>query len=260
MNFPRTLVTALISLLALCATPLRAQDLPTVATVKADATAAVRNGRVTRIEIDGGWKMEREAGFDFANLAKQAIIADKTNADGSQQQFNALVIYQRGAPSDPWRFDRLFSYGWKSIGAGAAGAAGPGMDATQAHALTLTAMRSNPGGWMPVDLRYVLRVDAFQVIDASIQRAGDNEYTWEIRAEFVVNDTSNYAEPIVKNLQQRLKVEAIQHPQTQQWILSKIAELESTSSKSQKLTRAQLESLPTLADAPFDQLYFGKPR
>lgn len=260
MNYPLVLARVLILLLALCVTPAWTQELPSAATVKADATAAVRNGRVTRIEIDGSWKMERESGFDFANLAKQAIIADKTNADGSQQQFNALVIYQRGAPSDPWRFDRLFSYGWKSIGAESAAAAGAGMNATQAHALTLSAMRSNPGGWMPVDLRYVLRVDAFQVIDSSIQRSGDNEYTWEIRAEFVVNDTSNYAEPMVKNLQQRLKVEAIQHPQTQQWILSKIAELDSSSSKSQKLTRAQLESLPTLADAPFDQLYFGTPR
>lgn len=238
----------------LFATVAGADGLPGVAQVEADARAAVTNGRITRIEIDGGWKMEREAGYTFANLAKQAIIADKQNADGSRQQFNALAIYQRGAASDPWVFDRLFSYGWKSLDGNSASAT---VDSVRLHALTLKAMRDNPGGWMPVDPRNVYRVDAFEVVPGSVRTVSDNELVWEIEGQFIVDDTSQSSDPGVKKLRQRIKVEGIQHAQTREWILSKAAEVSSVNLGRQALTRQQKDALPTLADAPFDQLYFG---
>ncbi len=231
-----------------------ASDFPSAVQVEADARAAVTNGRVTRVEIDGGWKLEREGGYTYANLAKQAIIADKQNADGSRQQFNALVIYQRGAASDPWVFDRLFSYGWKSLDGDTASGA---MDAARLHAQTLKAMRDNPGGWMPVDPRNVYRIDAFVVVPGSIRPVSDNELTWEIEGEFIVDDTTQASDPGVKKLRWRIKVEGVQHAQTREWILSKAAEVSSTNLGRQALTRQQKDSLPTLADAPFDQLYFG---
>jgi len=234
-----------------CAT---ASDFPSANQVEKDARAAVTNGQVTRVEIDGGWKLERETGYAFANLAKQAIIAEKQNADGTRQQFNALVIYQRGADSDPWVFDRLFSYGWKSIDGTTANAT---MDTGRLHALTLNAMRENPGGWMPVDPRNVYRVDAFVVVPGTIQQVSDNELIWEIEGEFIVDDTHQSSDPGVKKLRHRIKVEGIQHPQTREWILSKAAEVSSVNLGRQALTRQQKDSLPTLADAPFDQLYFG---
>lgn len=231
-----------------------AATLPSATQVEADARAAVKNGTVTRVEIDGGWKQEREAGYTFANVAKQAIIADKQNPDGSRQQFNALVIYNRGAPNDAWQFDRLFSYGFKSLDGDAPSGT---IDATQAHALTLAAMRERPGGWMPVDLRLVFRVDAFQIVPGSIQARDDTTLYWEIDANFVVDDSGTGQNPGVKKLKQRLKVEAIQQTMTKQWILTKEAELSSETLNRQALTRAQIDSLPTLATAPFDQLYFG---
>lgn len=229
-------------------------NMPSAAQVESDARAAVKNGTLTRIEIDGGWKLERESGYDYANLAKQAIIADKRNADGSEQQFNALVIYQRGAPNDPWIFDRLFAYGWKSLGGNSASAR---LDAAALHALTLKAMRNSPGGWMPVDPRNVYRVDAFTVVPDSIKTIDDTQLTWEIDGQFIINDTHQSADPGVKKIRQRIKVEGIQHLQTREWILSKAGEGTQTDLGRQALTRAQIDSLPTLADAPFDQLYFG---
>ncbi len=231
-----------------------AATLPANAQVEADARAAVKNGSVTRVEIDGGWKQEREAGYTFANVAKQAIIADKQNPDGSRQQFNALVIYKRGAPNDAWQFDRLFSYGFKSLDGDAPSGT---IDAARAHALTLAAMRERPSGWMPVDLRLVFRVDAFQIVPGSIKAQDDTTLYWEIDAHFVVDDSGTGQTPGVKKLKQRLKVEAIQQTMTKQWILSKHAELSSETLNRQALTRPQLDSLPTLATAPFDQLYFG---
>ncbi len=232
----------------------KANDFPSGAQVERDARAAVTNGRVTRVEIDGGWKMERESGYTFANLAKQAIVAEKQNPDGSRQQFNALVIYQRGAASDPWTFDRLFSYGWKSLDGASPSAA---MDAGRLHALTLQAMRDNPGGWMPVDPRNVYRIDAFVVVPGSIRQLNDNELAWEIEGEFIVDDTTQAADPGVKKLRQRIKLNGIQHAQTREWILSKAGEVSSSNLGRQALTRAQKDALPTLANAPFDQLYFG---
>jgi hypothetical protein len=251
LRFPQLVVLLLAGLLS---ASVLAGDLPTSAQVESDTRAAVRNGTLTRVEIDGGWKMERESGFDFANLAKQAIIADKRNTDGTEQQFNALVIYQRGAPNDPWRFDRLFSYGWKSLGGNTASAA---MDVASLHALTLKAMRSQPGGFMPVDPRNVYRVDAFTVVAGSIKTIDDNQLTWEIEGQFIINDTQQSADPGVKKIRQRIKIEAIQHLQTREWILSKASEGSATDLGRQSLTRAQFDSLPNLADAPFDQLYFG---
>lgn len=231
-----------------------AATLPSAAQVDADARAAVKNGSVTRVEIDGGWKQERESGYTFANVAKQAIIADKQNPDGSRQQFNALVIYNRGGPNDAWQFDRLFSYGFKSLDGDAPSGT---IDATRAHALTLAAMRERPSGWMPVDLRLVFRVDAFQIVPGSIKAQDDTTLYWEIDANFVVDDSGTGQTPGVKKLKQRLKVEAIQQTMTKQWILSKHAELSSETVNRQALTRPQIDSLPTLATAPFDQLYFG---
>lgn len=253
MRFPIPLF-AFVLFSALCGAGAWSNDLPSAARVQSDARAAVKNGTLTRIEIDGGWRLERESGFDHANLAKQAIIADKRNPDGTEQQFNALVIYQRGAPNDPWMFDRLFSYGWKAIGGTTASAA---LDAGALHALTLKAMRSQPGGFMPVDPRNVYRVDAFTVVADSIRTVDDNQLTWEIEGQFIINDTHQSSDPGVKKIRQRIKIEGIQHLQTREWILSKASEGSATDLGRQSLTRAQFDSLPNLADAPFDQLYFG---
>lgn len=229
----------------------RAVDLPSPAQVQADVRQSVDRGKVTRVEIDGNWKLEREPGYEFANLAKQAVIADKVNPDGSKAQFNALAIYQRGAPSDAWQFDRLFSYGFKQLDA-------PGQlpDAMRLHELTLKAMRENPGGWMPVDPRFVYRVDGFRVLPDSITRISDSELSWQIEGGFVIDDTQQHSQPAVKKVQVRIKVEGIAHGQTGEWILSKVAELSRTDLNRQTLTRAQIDSLPTLASAPFEQLYF----
>ena len=241
-------------LLGIWTVPAHADNLPSAAQVERDSRAAVKNGNVIRFEIDGSWKLERESGFDFANLAKQAIIADKQNPDGSKQQFNALAIYQRGAPNDPWRFDRLFSYGFKSLDGDAASGT---LDAKALHALTLTAMRASPGSWTPVDPRNVYRIDAFEVVSGSIKQINDTELSWEIEGQYVINDTQQYSDPGVKKIRYRIEVEGIQHLQSKEWILSKAAEIKSTDLGRQSLTRAQFDSLPNLADAPFDQLYFG---
>lgn len=232
-----------------------ADGFPPPAQVQADVRAAVTNGKVTRVEIDGGWKLERESGYTFANVAKQAVIADKINPDGAKMQFNALAIYQRGAANDPWHFDRLFSYGFKSLDGNVPSAK---LDAESLHTLTLNAMRANPGGWMPVDPRFVFRVDGFQVLPESITYVSDNELAWQIEGGFVILDSADSGRPGVKKVRVRMKVEGIRHLQSGEWILSKVAEVSSTNVNQQSLTREQLDSLPNLATAPFDQLYFPK--
>lgn len=239
--------------LALCAPVLAiAQQLPGSAQVKADVTSAVKNGKLTSIELDGAWKMERERGYNFSNVAKQAVIATKKNADGSEQRFNGFAIYKRGAASDAWVFDRLFSFGFETVGGTSATP-----DDAALHAITLKAMRERPAGFMPVDLRQVYRVDAFKVVPGSAKRRGDNEVTWEIIGEYVVDDTQSSRDPGVKKLREHIKVEGIQHLQTKAWIVSKSGIVRTESLQRQSLTAQQMQSLPTLAQAPFDQLYFG---
>lgn len=248
----RPLFALIVVVAAACAGSAFADDLPSPAQVQADVRRAVDRGQVTQVEIDGSWKLEREAGYAFANVAKQAVIADKVNPDRSRAQFNALVIYQRGAPGDAWRFDRLFSYGFKPLDA----APSTLPDTAFLHELTLKAMRDNPAGWMPVDPRFVFRVDGFRVLPDSIARVSDNEVNWQIEGGFVIDDTQQHSQPAVKKVRVRIKVEGISHRETGEWILSKVAELSRTDLNRQNLTREQIDSLPTLASAPFDQLYF----
>lgn len=248
------LTTLLMLSTALGLPEARASELPAVDQVEADARKAVKNGQLTRIEIDGPWKLERESGYDFSNLAKRAIIADKTGDDGARQQFNALVIYQRGATGNPWRFDRLFSYGFRSLDGDAPSA---GLDETTVQKLLMATMRTEPARFTPVDPRRVFRIDGLRVVPGSLAVVNDHELRFEVDSLFIVDDTTQSTDPGVRKLRFQFGVEALQQRHTGEWILSKTGEIGSTPLERQALTRAQLESLPTLADAPFDQLYFG---
>jgi len=72
----RIILVVFLLLGALLGTASIASNLPSAAQVERDSRAAVKNGSVIRFEIDGAWKMERESGYDLANLAKQAIILE----------------------------------------------------------------------------------------------------------------------------------------------------------------------------------------
>lgn len=227
-----------------------ANNLPGEAKVKADTIKAVTNGKVIKVDLDGGWKLEREAGYNFSNVAKQAVIAVKRNNDGSEQSFNAFVIYKRGAPNDAWQFDRLFSFGFKTVGGGAS----KSVDEAKAFEMTLNDMRQEPGKWMPVSAMYVYRIDNLEIVSGSIKVSGDNELEWSIDLDVVIEDSSQTGLAKVRN---RSKVEAIKNPQTGAWIITHGTYYE-TKKESKPLTRAQLKNLPNLSTTSFDELYFGK--
>lgn len=227
-----------------------ADNLPGEAKVKADTIKAVTNGKVIKVDLDGGWKLEREAGYRFSNVAKQAVIAVKRNNDGSEQSFNAFVIYKRGAPNDAWQFDRLFSFGWKTVGGGAS----KSVDEAKAFEMTLKDVRRQPVAWMPVSPNFVYRIDKLEIVPGSIKVTGDDELEWNIEIDVVSKDFSQTG---LSKVRYQSKVKAYRNPQTGAWHITHGGYFE-TKKENKPLTQAQLNNLPTLSTASFEELYFGK--
>ncbi|MBK8111241.1 MAG: hypothetical protein IPK46_13325 [Saprospiraceae bacterium] len=61
--------------------------------------------------------MEREAGYNFSNIAKRVVGATTQKENGISKKIIGLAIYTRSSSVDSWHFSRYFVTGSEVTGA-----------------------------------------------------------------------------------------------------------------------------------------------
>lgn len=66
------------------------------------------NESLETAQVDGAWRLEKEAGYTFSNMAKIVVRGLTRPVNGVSKKLVGLAIYVRGAATDPWAFSRYF--------------------------------------------------------------------------------------------------------------------------------------------------------
>lgn len=97
--------TILFLLLALPLLAL-AQSFPTDAKVIEDVKKY--HGKIAAANVQNEWKLEREAGYTFSNMAKRVVAATTIKEAGVSKNIIGLAIYVRAGAGESWNFSRYF--------------------------------------------------------------------------------------------------------------------------------------------------------
>lgn len=154
-----------------------AQGLPTDSRTMAAVKAAMAAVTVESHEFTSEWKLEREKGYTFSNLAKRAIkMLVRDNKSGQKRSFEGLAIYQRGATNDAWRWSRFFTYenSIKMIG--------EIENTEELERMTLESMTARPSEYFG-DLTGVYWAFPFKIVPGSFQKRSDRQMSWQVEVK-----------------------------------------------------------------------------
>ena len=221
-----------------------AQNLPADNQTLADAKNAIKTASVVKAEFSGDWKMEKESGYTFANLAKRPVkMQVKDNSTGKERRFEGLAIYERGSPSDKWRFSRYFTF-TNSIEI-----IGQQADTSLLKSLTLEAMRQNPAEWLG-DISGIYWVYPVTLMPGSFRQSSDKEMSWQV----TVLMNRRWDNIYLVQREKTIGVTAYLKMDGKTWTLDPGNDGEREISRKEMKT-SQLEKMPTIQSKGFDKLY-----
>ncbi|MBL8182084.1 MAG: hypothetical protein JNL64_10815 [Blastocatellia bacterium] len=234
-------------LVVLAAIGADAQSLPSDAKTMADTKAAMPSSTVETAEFTSGWKLERESGYTFSNLAKRAIkmqVRDKKS--GQQKSFEGLAIYQRGSASDAWQWSRFFAYdnSIKMIGAVE--------NTAEIERMTLEGMTIRPSDFFG-DLTGVFWVHPIKIVPGSFQKRSDKQMSWQV--EFKITRRWDHKFLVERN--QIKAVDAYLGMDGKTWTYSVGSAGEKELSRQEK-SPAELDAMPNMQSKGFKPLYGSK--
>ena len=224
---------------------LAAQNFPSDAQVLQD----VKNyhGKIATAKVQNEWKLEREAGYTFSNMAKRVVAATTVKENGASKNIIGLAIYTRGGAGEGWTFSRYFVTSSETVGL-----AEP--DEAQLKNQLLDLLRKDP---MKVsfnykDIAWVYDVRFPEGIGYTTDRTGDRIYKAEIEyaSKFIayypfeggIRRYKNPLEVYVRAVDGALKVAVA--------IVNNQDPVETT-----LMTEKQFNDLPTLEQKPLDDLF-----
>ncbi|MBK8699179.1 MAG: hypothetical protein IPN29_06400 [Saprospiraceae bacterium] len=74
------------------------------------------HGNIATAQLQGEWKLEKEVGYQFSNLAKKVVAATTKSENGVSKSILGLAIYMRGGSNEQWHFSRFFITSTESHG------------------------------------------------------------------------------------------------------------------------------------------------
>ncbi|MBP7474093.1 MAG: hypothetical protein KBF83_02760 [Pyrinomonadaceae bacterium] len=224
-----------------------AQGLPTNSRTMVAVKAAMPSVTVESHEFTSDWKLERESGYTFSNLAKRAIkMQVRDNKSGQQRSFEGLAIYQRGAANDAWRWSRFFTYenSIKMIGATE--------DTAEIERMTLESMTFRPSEYFG-DLTGVYWVHPIKIVPGSFQKRSDKQMAWQV--EFKV--TRRWDHTFLVERHQTKAVDAYLGQDGKTWTYSVGSAGEKELSRQERSPSA-LDAMPNMQAKGFKALYGSK--
>ncbi len=159
------------------------------------------------------------------------------------RRFEGLAIYDRGAPSDKWRFSRYFTY-TNSIEI-----IGQQADTGLLKTLTLEAMRNNPAEWLG-DISGIYWVYPVTLVPGSFTQSSDKEMSWQV----IVQMDRRWDNIYLVQREKTIGVTAYLKMDGKTWTLDPGNDGEREISRKEMKT-SQLDKMPTIGSKGFDKLY-----
>lgn len=229
-----------------------AQSFPT--DVKVISDVKTYHGKIATASVQNEWKLEKEPGYQFANMAKRVVAATTVKENGVSKKIIGLAIYVRGSAGEAWKFSRYFVTGSEVVGAKT-------LTSEDLKQQTLDLIRKEP---IKVfvdfkDVSWVYDITFPDVSQNRTDRTGDVIYNGFIEYERKWNDSEgitlpNY--PFEAGLKRfRAQVEAYVRLVDGQMKVAVVSVGYAESTDKKMLSRKTFESLPSLANTSIDQLF-----
>lgn len=224
-----------------------AQGFPTDSRTMVDAKAAIKTATVEKATFTSGWKLERERGFLYDNLAKRAIeMVVKDNSSGDKRSFEGLAIYQRSSAAAPWVFSRFFTYtnSIKMLGGKE--------DTAMLKQLALDGMKANPAEWFG-DTSGIFWVYPIEVVPGSYRKESDRAMSFEVKFDMELRWDYKY----LVHRNQILKIDGYLGQDGKTWTLDP-GNGGQKEIKRQEMKPSDLDAMPNMSKKGFTALYGEK--
>lgn len=242
----KTIILSLALLLPLAGW---SQNYPTNAQVVKAVTSY--NETIATAQVEGTWRLEREEGYNFSNMAKIVVGATTHKQDGISKKFTGLAIYVRGGSQEGWTFSRYFVTNTEFVGLAS-------LTNQQLVTQTYEELAANPIHILPHmnDIAWIYEVSVPEGVQATQDRTGDFLYSpayIEYEEKFI-----DYEYPFEGGIR-RIKMEVELYVRLVNGQLKVVrasrTEKEPAEIKKTWLTKSAYENLATLAQKPYTELF-----
>ena len=170
MKFFKTIIVLILPLFGI------AQNFPTDAKVLEDVKTY--HGKIATNKVQNEWKLEKEAGYTFSNMAKRVVAATTVKENGVYKNLIGLAIYVRGGAGEKWNFSRYFVTSSETLGLAA-------LTEQQIKDQTLDLLRTNPGRVFVNfnDIAWVYDITLQEGLKSETDRTGDIIYKAQVEYE-----------------------------------------------------------------------------
>lgn len=242
MNTLKTIIFLFLPLFA------HAQSFPSDTQVLED----VKNyhGKIAIATVQNDWKLEKEAGYTFSNMAKRVVAATTVKEKGVSKKIIGLAIYVRGGAGEKWNFSRYFVTGSEIVGS-----KNLTEEDLKNQIIDLIKKDITKVFWEHKSISWVYDI-SFNLTDAHTDRTGDVIYNGFLEYDYIYDDTpspkSEFEGGIIRY---RTKAEAYVRMVDGQMKVAIVSSSRYGEVKRTRLNKKQYESLTTLTSENFEQLY-----
>jgi hypothetical protein len=248
MNTLKTIIFILLPFIV------HAQSFPSDTKVLEDVKSY--HGKIATAKVQNDWKLEKEAGYTFSNMAKRVVAATTVKEKGISKNIIGLAIYVRGGAGEKWNFSRYFVTSSEVDGA---------------QKLTVDDLKQQTIDLIKKDIDKVFynHKDVCWVYDISFEsatpdrtdRTGDVIYNCHLEFDRMFNDSEGITLPNYPYeagvMRYRVPAEAYVRLVDGQMRVAVVTWGYNQAIDKKMLNRKQFESLTSLTSQNFDQL-FGK--
>ncbi|MBK9257883.1 MAG: hypothetical protein IPM42_20705 [Saprospiraceae bacterium] len=212
------------------------------------------HGKIASADVQNDWKLEREDGYNFSNMAKRVVAGTTVKENGISKKIIGLAIYTRGGAGESWNFSRYFVTGSEVVSA-------KSLTSNDLRQQTIDLLNKEPIKVF-VDFQnisWVYDINYPDITQNRTDRTGDMIYNGFIDYERKFNDSEgitlpNY--PFEAGLQKfSAPVEAYVRLVDGEMKVAVVSMGYSAALDKKMMSRKDYENLPSLANKPFDQLF-----
>lgn len=206
------------------------------------------HGKIATASVQNEWKLEKEDGYNFSNMAKRVVAATTIKENGVSKKIIGLAIYVRGGAGESWNFSRYFVTGSEVVGAA-------GLTEEKIKAEIIELLTTQPIQVFPdmQDIVWVYDISFPKGLENRTDRTGDVIYTGQITfmRKFV-----DYEYPFEGGIRKHISPMEIYTRLEDGKMKVKVCSVGySDASEKVLLSEKEYKKLSVLGTIPFEQLY-----
>lgn len=208
------------------------------------------HGKIASAEVQNDWKLEKETGYNFSNMAKRVVAATTVKENGVSKKIIGLAIYVRGGVGESWNFSRYFVTGSEIVGS-------KKLTEEDLKNQTIDLLKKDITKvfWEHKSISWVYDI-SFNLADAHTDRTGDVIYNGFLEYDYIYDDTpspkSEFEGGIIRY---RTKAEAYVRMVDGQMKVAIVSSSRYGEVNRTKINKKQYDSMVTLTAQNFDQLF-----